>query len=143
MDILTGGILEGRTPSRDKKATVAESTSTRNLKKEYSVQIATSVNQGKTLKTLTYVINSTWIIDFGAIDHMNFDSRQVSQLKLSSQKHVSTANGTTTSVIEERSLRLTDKLNLGSVLIVPSLNYNLCSVSQITTSLSCVVIFLL
>ena len=56
---------------------------------------------------------------------MTFDSQQVSQLKPSSQKHVSTANKTTTSVIGEGSLRLTDKLNLDSMLIVPSLDYNL------------------
>lgn len=31
--------------------------------------------------------------------------------------------------------------NLNSVLVVPSLDYNLLSVSQITTALSCVVIF--
>lgn len=38
-------------------------------------------------------------------------------------------------------MTLTDSLNLDSVLIVPSLDYNLLSVSQITTNLSCVVIF--
>ena len=65
------------------------------------MQIATSVSLGKALKTLTHVINSTWIIDDGATDHMIFNSRQVSQLKLSSQKHISTANGTTSSVIGE------------------------------------------
>ena len=68
------------------------------------MQIATSVSPGKALKTLTHVINSTWIIDSGATDHMTFDSRQVSQLKPSSQKYISTANETTTSVIGEGSL---------------------------------------
>ena len=61
------------------------------------MQIATSVSPGKAHKTLTPVINSTWIIDSGPTDHMTFDSQQVSQLKLSSQKHISTANETTTS----------------------------------------------
>ena len=32
-------------------------------------------------------------------------------------------------------------MNLHSVLVVPSLNYNLLSISQITTTLFCVVIF--
>ena len=32
-------------------------------------------------------------------------------------------------------------MNLDSVLVVPSLDYNLLSVSQITTALSCIVIF--
>ena len=72
---------------------------------------------------------------------MTFDSRQVSPLKPSSQKIVSTANGNTTPVIGERSLTLTDTLNFDSVLVVPSLNYNLLSISQITAALSCIVIF--
>ncbi|RVW88668.1 Retrovirus-related Pol polyprotein from transposon TNT 1-94 [Vitis vinifera] len=74
-------------------------------------------------------------------DHMTFDSRQVSTLRPSSQKIVSTANGNTTPVIGEGSLTLTDTLNLDSVLVVPSLDYNLLSVSQITAALSCIVIF--
>ncbi|RVW89132.1 Retrovirus-related Pol polyprotein from transposon TNT 1-94 [Vitis vinifera] len=72
---------------------------------------------------------------------MTFDSRQVSPLRPSSQKIVSTANGNTTPVIGEGSLTLTDTLNLDSVLVVPSLDYNLLSVSQITAALSCIVIF--
>ncbi|RVW63837.1 Retrovirus-related Pol polyprotein from transposon RE1 [Vitis vinifera] len=71
-------------------------------------------------------------------DHMTFDSRQVSPLRPSSQKIVSTANGNTTPVIGEGSLTLTDTLNLDSVLVVPSLDYNLLSVSQITAALSCI-----
>ncbi|RVW51536.1 Retrovirus-related Pol polyprotein from transposon TNT 1-94 [Vitis vinifera] len=51
------------------------------------------------------------------------------------------ANGNTTPVIGEGSLTLTDTLNLDSVLVVPSLDYNLLSVSQITAALSCIVIF--
>ena len=72
---------------------------------------------------------------------MTFDSRQVSPLKSSSQHSVSTANGTSISIIGEGSLSLTNTLNLDSNLVVPSLNYNLLSVSQITTALFCVVIF--
>ncbi|RVW70952.1 Retrovirus-related Pol polyprotein from transposon TNT 1-94, partial [Vitis vinifera] len=66
-----------------------------------------------------------WIIDSGATDHMTFDSRQVSPLRPSPQKIVSIANGNTTPVIGEGSLTLTDTLNLDSVLVVPSLDYNL------------------
>ena len=60
--------------------------------------------------------------------------RQVSPLRSSSQKIVSTANGNTTPVIGEGSLTLTDTLNLESVLVVPSLDYT-------TAALSCIVIF--
>ena len=72
---------------------------------------------------------------------MTFDSRQVSPLRPSSQKIISTTNGNTTSIIGEGSLTLTDTLNLVYVLVVPSLDHNLLSVSQITTALSCIVIF--
>ena len=44
-------------------------------------------------------------------------------------------------IIGEGSLSLTNTLNLDSILVVPSLNYNLLSGSQITTALFCVVIF--
>ncbi|RVW50417.1 hypothetical protein CK203_107017 [Vitis vinifera] len=56
-------------------------------------------------------------IDYG--DHVTFDSRQVSLLRPSSQKIVSTTNGNTTLVIGEGSLTLTDTLNLDSVLVDP------------------------
>ena len=72
---------------------------------------------------------------------MTFDSRQISTLRHSLQKFISTTNGNTTPVIGEGSLPLTDTLNLDSVLVVPSLNYNLLFVSQITATLSCIVIF--
>ena len=69
-------------------------------------------NGDKVLNISTLVSNSAWIIDSGATDHMTFDSRQVSPLKPSSQKFVSTANGSLAPIIGEWSLPLTDTLNL-------------------------------
>ena len=106
-----------------------------------STLVATIGNGGKVLNISTPVSNSAWIIDSGDTDHMTFDSRQVSPLKSSSQNYVSTANGTLIPIIGEGSLSLTNTLNLDSVLVVPSLNYNILSISQITTALFCVVIF--
>ena len=103
--------------------------------------VISSNNYGKALNISTPLSHSAWIIDFGVIDHMTFDSRQVSPLNSSNQKFISTANGNATQVIGEGSLTLTNTLNLESVLIVPSLEYNLLSISQITTTLSCVIIF--
>ncbi|RVW22233.1 Retrovirus-related Pol polyprotein from transposon TNT 1-94 [Vitis vinifera] len=122
-------------------ATVAEIKIEANVAEKASALVAATDHGGKFLNTFTPVINSAWIIDSGATDHMTFDSRQVSPLRPSSQKIVSTANGNTTPVIREGSLTLTDTLNLDSVLVVPSLDYNLLSVSQITAALSCIVIF--
>ena len=106
-----------------------------------SALAAAADNGGKVLNISTPVSNNAWIIDSGATDHMTFDSRQVSPLKSSSQNSVSTANGTSIPIIGEGSLSLTNTLNLDSILVVPSLNYNLLSVSQITTTLFCVIIF--
>ncbi|RVW18959.1 Retrovirus-related Pol polyprotein from transposon RE1 [Vitis vinifera] len=122
-------------------ATVAEIKTEANVVMKASALVAATDHGGKFLNSFTLVINSAWIIDSGATDHMTFDSRQVSPLRPSSQKIVSTANGNTTPVIGEGSLTLTDTLNLDSVLVVPSLDYNLLSVSQITAALSCIVIF--
>ena len=82
-------------------------------------------NGSKSLNMSTLVSNSAWIIDSGATDHMMFDSRQVSSLKPSSPKFVSTTDGSPAPIIGEGSLPLTDTLNLDSVLVVPSLDYNL------------------
>ena len=112
-----------------------------NVAEKASTLVAATDYGGKVLNTSTPVINSTWIIDSDAIDHMTFDSKQVSPFRSSSQKIVSTANGNTTLVIGEGSLTLIDTLNLDYVLVVPSLDYNLLSVSQITAALSCIVIF--
>lgn len=103
--------------------------------------IAAADNGGKVLNIISPVSDSAWIIKSGATDHMAFDSRQVSRLKTSSQKFVSTTNSTSTPVNGEGSLTLTETLNLDSILVVPSLDYNLLSVPQITTALPCVVIF--
>lgn len=105
--------------------------------------MATSSNTGagKTLTTSTLNRNDTWIIDSVATDHMTFDANPISIMTQSNQPVVSTANGTSSPVIGEGSITLTDTLNLDSVLIVPSLNHNLLSVSQITLTLQCIVIF--
>ena len=102
---------------------------------------ATAGNGGKVLNISTPVSNSAWIIDSSATNHMTFDSRQVSPLKSSSQHSISIGNGTSIPIIGEKSFSLTNTLNLDSVFFVPSLNYNLLSISQITTALFYVVIF--
>ena len=76
--------------------TVAEIKTKANVAEKASALVAATDHGGKFLNTFTPVINSAWIIDSGATDHMTFDSRQVSPLRPSSQKIVSTANGNTT-----------------------------------------------
>ena len=123
-------------------AAIVETKTEEDSGKKSSTLVAAAGNGGKVLNISKPISNSAWIIDSGATDHMTFDSRQVSPLKSSLQNFVSTANGTSIPIIGEGSLSLTNTLNLDSVLVVPSLNYNLLSVSQITTALFCVIIFL-
>ena len=70
-----------------------------------------------------------WIIDSGSTDYMSFDKTLVADLKPSNQNFVSTANGMEASVIGQGSFSL-NKLNLESVLVVPSLNFNLLCLSN-------------
>ena len=79
-----------------------------NVTEKASALVATLDCAGKVLHIFASIINNTWIIDFGATDHMTFDYRHISSLKHSSQKFISTVSGSMTSVIGEGSLTLTD-----------------------------------
>jgi hypothetical protein len=73
--------------------------------------------------------DKTWIIDTGASEHMTRDVRQLQSILPSSQSIISTANGNTSPVIGEGSVIFSNTLTLNIVLVVPSLEYNLLSVS--------------
>ena len=73
-------------------------------------------------------MNRSWIIDTGASDHMCNDPSLLKKLKPSSQNIVSTADGTPTPVTGEVSIVLSNILTFDSVLVVPSLLYNLPSI---------------
>ena len=122
-------------------ATIVKTKTEDDSDEKSSALAAAAGNGGKVLNSSTLVSNSAWIIDSGATDHMTFDYGQVSPLKSSSENSISTTNVTSIPIIGQGSLSLTNTLNLDYVLVVPSLNYNLFSVSQITTALFCVVIF--
>ncbi|XP_028100140.1 uncharacterized protein LOC114299566 [Camellia sinensis] len=85
--------------------------------------------------------NNTWIIDTGVSDHMTRDSGQLQFIFPSPQSVISTANGSTSPITREGSVILSQTLTLDIVLVVPSLEYNLLSVSQITSILACIVTF--
>ena len=85
--------------------------------------------------------NRTWIIDTGASDHMTRDYSQLKYVLPFSQSVISTANGSTSPITGEGAVILSNTLTLVTVLVVPSLEYNLLSVSQITSTLACTVTF--
>ncbi|KAM2669596.1 hypothetical protein EV1_005625 [Malus domestica] len=106
-----------------------------------SAMIVAAGSDGKALITSISVMNNTWIIDSGATEHMTCDSRQVPSLKTSTQTVVNVAKGNDVPVIGEGTVSFSDTMKLDTVLVVPSLNYNLLSVAQITLALHCLVIF--
>ena len=67
---------------------VAEIKIEKNVAEKASTLVAAMDNGGKVLNISTPIINSSWIIDFGTIDHMTLDSRQVLPLRFFSQKTV-------------------------------------------------------
>ena len=77
----------------------------------------------------------------GASDHMTKGPSKLQSLKPSSQPFNSTANGGTSPVTREGPVVLTDALRLDTVLVVPTLDHNLISVSQVTSFLNCTVTF--
>lgn len=83
-----------------------------------------------------------WIIDLGASDHMTclfhlFDSYS----SCSNNSSVKIADGTLSPIAGIGTITLTNYLSLKSVLHVPSLNFNLISVSKFTTDNSCLAKF--
>ena len=56
-------------------ATIAEIKTEANVAEKASALVVATDHGGNFLNTFTLVINSAWIIDSGATDHMTFDSR--------------------------------------------------------------------
>ncbi|KAH0672644.1 hypothetical protein KY290_024878 [Solanum tuberosum] len=73
-----------RNASKSSTTAIVETNAKEDVVGQSTALVATRGNYGKALNSSALVSNSTWIIDFGATDHMTFDSRQVSSLKPSS-----------------------------------------------------------
>lgn len=104
--------------------------------------LANVAHQGVVGKASIFSTNSknrTWINDTGASDHITKDLGQLNYFLSSHHSLISIANGSTFLVTGEGYVILSDKLPLDIILVVMSLKYNLLSVSQITSTLSCIV----
>lgn len=141
------GYPEGWDKTRDpcynkQRATIADTKDEPDLvANQASALVTTTGNEGKVLQISDSVKNTTWIIDSGATAHMTFDSKLVHTVNPSTQSYVTIADGSAAPIIGEGPVALTDTLNLDIVLVVPSLDYNLLSVTQLTVALNCVVVF--
>ena len=65
-------------------------------------------------------IDNNWIKDTGATDHMINDKQLLSSSCTPKQSVIHTASGETEKVICEGSVRVSNSMNLDSVLVVPS-----------------------
>ncbi|KAJ9561968.1 hypothetical protein OSB04_007128 [Centaurea solstitialis] len=88
-----------------------------------------------------HVQNNSWIIDTGATDHMTNDSSKLASMNPPKQTSIHTANGGVAPVTGEGPAKVSNSMDLDTVLVVPSLSSNLLSVSQITKALNCYAIF--
>lgn len=96
---------------------------------------------GKATAFSIFSTDNTWIIDSAASDHLIHDSTHLQSLSPSPQTAVSTADGRMCPVVGKGNVTLSNTITLNSVLVVPSLKYNLLSVGQITSTLNCTVTF--
>lgn len=86
--------------------------------------------------------SSSWIIDTGASDHITSSIDSLSHVTpISAHKPVRLPNGSFSQISHIRNINLSEKIRLSKVLCVPDFSFNLLSVSKITKSLNCAVIF--
>ena len=86
--------------------------------------------------------SDTWILDTGATNHMVHSITQFTEITSIVQTCVYLPNGEQALVTHVGTVQVTSTLTLTGVLCVPSFSFNLISVSKLTKSLSCCLIFL-
>ena len=82
--------------------------------------------------------SSTWVIDFGATDHMTSKSNLFTTFQ--SHPSISTvtlADGSRSCVLGSGTIHLTLQITLTSVLSLPQFSFNLIYVSKLTRTLNC------
>lgn len=91
--------------------------------------------------TISRFFSHEWVIDSGATDHMTNDPSILEIKTQPTQSLIKTANGGSADVISEGSAKISESMNLESILVVPSLSSSLLSVSQVIDQLNCYVSF--
>jgi len=82
-----------------------------------------------------------WILDSGANDHIASDSQFFTHTSSSFIPNVNLPIDSTAPISSTGTIKFNSKITLKDVLCVPSFNLNLMSVSKITSSLNCYVVF--
>ena len=82
--------------------------------------------------------SNPWIIDSRASDHITGDGTIFHEYNPCNEKYtVKIADGSLSKVVGIGSIRVTNDLNLNSVLHVPNLDYNLLSINKLAHDLHC------
>ena len=84
----------------------------------------------------------TWVLDSGANDHMTGESSIFSLPLILVTQSFSLADGSTSHISHNGDVFLSFDIMLSLVLHVPKFTFNLLSVSRLTKSLNCAIIFL-
>jgi transposase InsO family protein len=90
------------------------------------------------LPDIPHISPSEWVIDTGAIDHIQFFTSMTAVTGVT----ITLPNGHTILVTHTGTITLTDSLVLSNVLCVPTFDFNLISISKLTSSLHCCIFFL-
>ncbi|WVZ04925.1 hypothetical protein V8G54_018271 [Vigna mungo] len=92
---------------------------------------------------ISHVTNHvTWIIDSGASDHVSSSLNLYSSYKVIDPITVKLPNGQQTIASFSGTVQINDSLPIFNVLYLPQFNFNLISVSKLTTAHNCQLIFL-
>ena len=86
--------------------------------------------------------SETWVLDTGATDHIIHSVTLFTKITSSISTFVQLPNGKKVIVTHIGTIQVTSTLVLENVLCVPSFSFNLISVSKLTKSLSCCLVFL-
>ena len=79
-----------------------------------------------------------WIIDFGATNHITFNSDDFIEVTQPRRTDIANANGVTYPVTRAGTVPVSPFLSLSNTLLVSSLSNKLMSVGQVTEELNCV-----
>ena len=94
------------------------------------------------LPDTSHDLSSDRVIDIRATDHMVTNTQFFTSMTIVHDVTVTLPNGHNVSVTHTGTITLTDTLILSNVLCVPSFDFNLISVSKLTSSLHCCLFFL-
>jgi predicted aspartyl protease len=86
--------------------------------------------------------SNQWVIDTGATYHMVITTKFYTNMHHVDNISVNLPNGQSVMVTHIGSIQITPTLLLTNVLCVPSFDFNLISVSKLTSSLHCCIFFL-